>query len=81
MVNVTFYYRSGCWLCDKAEEMLNGLQKQYDLSVRKVVIDSDPEVYELYRYDIPVLEFEDESALHGVIRKKDILAKVEEFSD
>jgi hypothetical protein len=78
MVRVTFYAKGGCWLCDTAEEMLNGLTERYDLQVRKVAIDTDDELYELYRFDIPVFEFADGSTLHGRIRKKDLLKKLEE---
>lgn len=78
MKDLTFYYREGCWLCDKAEEMLNGLTAKYGLTIKKISIDSDKELYELYRFDIPVIEFEDGSALHGIIKKKDLVEKLEE---
>ena len=78
MINLTLYFREGCWLCDKAEEMLNGLKEKYGIDLKKVSIDSNDELYELYRSDIPVLEFKDGSALHGVIKKKDLLKKLEE---
>ncbi len=78
MVKLTFYYKEGCWLCDKAEEMLNGLNERYDVRVRKIAIDSDDELYELYRFDIPVFEFEDGSTLYGNIRKKEVLMKFQE---
>ena len=78
MTNITFYYREGCWLCDKAEEMLNGLKEKYGIILKKISIDSDRETSELYRFDIPVLEFEDGTALHGAIKRKDLLKKLEE---
>jgi len=78
MVKITFYYKDGCWLCDAAQEMLNGLIEKYGIEVTKVAIDSDDELYELYRFDIPVFEFRDGSALHGQIRKKELLKKLEE---
>ncbi len=65
-------------MCDKAEEMLNGLKEKYGINIKKVSIDLNDELYELYRSDIPVLEFKDGSALHGVINKKDLLRKIEE---
>ncbi|MBI5665903.1 MAG: glutaredoxin family protein [Nitrospirae bacterium] len=77
MINVTLYFREGCWLCDKAEEMVNGLKVKYGINLSKISIDSDKDIYELYRYDIPVLEFKDGSALHGVIKKKDLIQKIE----
>ena len=78
MVRLTFYYKNGCWLCDTAEEMLNGLKEKYDIKVNKVAIDSDDALYDLYRFDIPVFEFRDGSSLHGRIRKKDLLQKLRE---
>ncbi len=78
MVRITFYYKEGCWLCGTAEEMLNGLIEKYSLEVNRIDIASDDELYELYRFDIPVFEFRDGSALHGRIRKKDLIEKLEE---
>lgn len=78
MVRITFYFKGGCWLCDAAEEMLNGFKEKYNIRVNKVAIDSDDELYELYRFDIPVFEFRDGSTLHGRVRKKDFLEKIEE---
>ncbi len=78
MVRLIFYFKAGCWLCDALEETLNGLRDKYDLEIEKVAIDSDDALYELYRFDIPVLEFRDGSTLNGRIRKKDLLAKLEE---
>ncbi len=60
-----------------AEEMLNGLKEKYNIEVNKVDITSDDALYELYRFDIPVFEFKDGSTLHGRIRKKDLLEKLE----
>lgn len=78
MVNLTFYFKDGCWLCDKAEEMLNGQKEKYGIRIKKVAIDSDDELYELYRFDIPVLEFKDGSTLNGDIKRKAFLKKLEE---
>ncbi len=78
MVRLTFYYKEGCWLCGHAEELLNGIKVKYDVHANKVAIDSDEELYEMYRFDIPVFEFRDGSALHGRIRKKDLLVKLKE---
>ncbi len=78
MVKLTFYYKGSCWLCDTAQEMLNGLSDRYDIRTNKIAIDSDDELYELYRFDIPVLEFRDGSTLNGRIRRKDLIKKLEE---
>lgn len=76
MVNLTFYYKEGCWLCVKAEEMLNGQQEKHDITIRKIAVDANDDLYEEYKYDIPVFEFEDGSVLHGNIKKKPFLKKL-----
>jgi len=81
VVRLTFYYKDGCWLCDTAEEMVNGLREKFDIRVKKVAVDSDDTLYELYRFDIPVFEFKDGSTLHGHIRKKELMKKVEEHGE
>jgi hypothetical protein len=81
MVRLTFYYKDGCWLCDTAEEMLNGLKVRYGIEVNKVDIDSDDDLYELYRFDIPVFEFKDGSTLNGRVKKKDLLKKIGENTE
>jgi hypothetical protein len=78
MVRLTFYYKDGCWLCDTAQEMLNGMKEKCGIQVTMVDITSSDDLYELYRFDIPVFEFKDGSALHGRIKKKDLLRKLEE---
>lgn len=56
--------------------MLNGLKERYNLEINKIDITKDDELYELYRFDIPVIEFEDGTTLHGRIRKKDLLERI-----
>ena len=77
MVRINFYFKEGCWLCDHAEEMLNGLKVRHGITINKIDIESDDELYELYRFDIPVFEFSDGTALNGRIKKKDMLKKLE----
>ena len=76
MVSLKYYYKEGCWFCDTAEEMLNGLTEKYALIVEKINISSSEDLYELYRFDIPVFEFSDGTTLHGRIKKKDLLERL-----
>lgn len=78
MVQITFYFKEGCWLCDWAEEMLNGLKEKFALEITRIDIESSDELYELYRFDIPVFEFRDGTALYGRIKKSELLKKCEE---
>lgn len=77
MRRIKFYYKPGCWFCDQAEEVLMGFKERYGLEIEKIDITQDEELYELYRFDIPVIEFEDGTTLHGRIRKKELIQKLD----
>ena len=77
MVKLKFYYEESCWLCDTAEEMLNGLAEKYDLRVEKIDISPCDCLYALYRLDIPVFEFRDSTTIHSRIKKKQLLERLE----
>lgn len=79
MALIKLYTKPGCWLCDAADEMLRGQLEKYPIEVERVDITTDDELYELYRFDIPVIEFPDGTTLHGTIKKKALLAKLEEI--
>jgi hypothetical protein len=81
MVKLKYFYKEGCWFCDMAEEMLNGLTERHDLRIEKIDITSSEDIYDLYRFDIPVIEFMDGTALHGRIKKKDLLAMIESHQE
>ncbi len=78
MVKLIFYYKPGCWVCDSAEEMLNGLKEKFNIQVTKIDITSFDELYELYRFDMPVFEFKDGTTLHGRIKRKNLFGKLDE---
>ena len=71
---IKLYTKPGCWLCDTAEDMLNGQCLKYSLEIERLDITTDDEIFELYRFDIPVIEFPNGATLHGRIKKKDLLA-------
>ena len=55
---VTLYGKPDCHLCDEAEDRLARLSRQLGLTYRKVDIRSSPELFEQFRYRIPVIEID-----------------------
>jgi hypothetical protein len=49
------YMRPGCHLCEEAEEWLLELAEQRGTRLMLVNILADPDIYELYKWKIPVL--------------------------
>jgi glutaredoxin len=52
---VTFYTKAGCHLCDEARDMLDDIAAQATYELTEIDIRSDPQVFEQYRYRIPVI--------------------------
>jgi glutaredoxin len=65
--HVTFYSKPGCHLCEDTEELLDVLRGDYDLRVTWIDITGDLEIYERYKYEIPVVIVEDGGTASGRI--------------
>ena len=61
--SVTLYGKADCHLCDEAEALLRPLSAQRRLAYRKVDIQSSPELFDRFRYRIPVIELDGGSTL------------------
>lgn len=55
MRRVLLYTTADCPLCDEAEALLARLQSQYRLTVETVDITSDDDLFQRYRYVVPVV--------------------------
>ncbi len=49
------YTKEGCCLCDRAREVLRRLQREFDIEIRESDITLDGDLFEQYRYIIPVV--------------------------
>jgi hypothetical protein len=66
-LRVILYMRPGCHLCEEAEELLLALGRQRPLALARVNILEDPQLYERYKWTIPVIEIEQGPTLHAPI--------------
>jgi len=62
-MDVYFYTKEGCPLCEKAEGALESLVGKYSLTVYRIDIGYDQEAYRKYRDMIPVIELPDGNVL------------------
>ena len=58
-LDVTFYTRPGCHLCDVAHTELQNLAGQFPIALRVVDITTDMEAHARWWAEIPVVEIED----------------------
>ena len=58
MRQVTIYSRSGCHLCEQAHQILLDLQNKADYEITEILIDSEPDLIELYGEQVPVIHID-----------------------
>jgi len=70
---VTFYTKAGCHLCDEARDMLDDIASQAIYELTEVDIRSNPDIFEQYRYRIPVIIVNNDTLLEGRIEYRDLV--------
>ncbi|MDQ6660742.1 MAG: glutaredoxin family protein [Chloroflexota bacterium] len=70
---VTFYTKAGCHLCEEARDMLDDIAAETPYNLREIDIRSNPEIFEEYRYRIPVIIINNDTLLEGRIEFRDLI--------
>lgn len=71
-VEVTFYTKAGCHLCEEAREMLEEVAEQQTYNLTEIDIRSNMAVFDLYRYRIPVIIINHTTVLEGRIDAQEL---------
>jgi glutaredoxin len=69
---VTFYTKAGCHLCDEARDMLDDIAAQTNYELTEIDIRGNPDIFEQYRYRIPVIIINNDTLLEGRIEFRDL---------
>ncbi len=72
MVNITIYSKKNCHLCDIAKETLINIRKEFPFSLMEVDIEKDKEIFEKYKYLIPVIEIDSEKTFTYKVNETEI---------
>ena len=54
-MHIEIYSKPDCHLCDEAKAVLRTAQRRIPFTLAEIDIQSDPALFERYRYDIPVV--------------------------
>ena len=65
MTNVVVYSKEGCHLCENVISTLRKLALEHPLKISTRDITESPELYERYKYVIPVVEINGDIKLGG----------------
>lgn len=69
---VRFYTKPGCHLCEQAEELLESLAAECPLDLEVIDITTDIDIFDRYRYEIPVIAVEGGGTASGRITEADL---------
>jgi hypothetical protein len=59
MINITLFTKEGCHLCEVVKEELAGLNGRFPHTLHEIDITADADLWQKYRYRIPVLHIGD----------------------
>src|SRR5437588_10709240 len=71
-LEVTFYTKAGCHLCEEARDMLEDIAALTIYELTEIDIRSNPALFEKYRYRIPVILINNETLIEGRIEFRDL---------
>ena len=76
MAEVVVYSKPGCCLCDEVKEKLEILKKSHSFSLRLVNILEDPEAYQKFKEEIPVVFINGKKAFKYHLNEGEFLQKL-----
>ena len=71
-IEVTFYTKAGCHLCEEARELLEETAAQLDYELTEIDIRGDMTAFATYRYRIPVIVINQNILLEGRIEAQEL---------
>jgi len=77
MIEVTLYSKPGCCLCDEVKAKLETLQASHAFNLRAVNILEDPEAYQKFEEEIPVVFINGKKAFKYYLNEKRFLNMLE----
>ena len=72
-MTVTIYSKPDCHLCDRAKEVVARCRSKADFRVEVIDISQDPELFERYRNDIPVILLDGKEIARHFVRERQLL--------
>ena len=72
-MTITIYSKPDCHLCDRAKEVIERCRNKADFTVEVLDISQDPELFERYRNDIPVILLDGKEIARHFVRERKLL--------
>ncbi len=72
-MTITVYSKPDCHLCDLAKEIIERCRKKVDFTLEVIDISQNPELFERYRNDIPVILLDGKEIARHFVREHTLL--------
>lgn len=73
---IEIYSKDNCQLCDELKEVVKKVQSSFDFEIKEIDITKDSEVFEKYKYDIPVVHLNGKIAFKHRITEEELIKKL-----
>jgi glutaredoxin len=73
---VIIYSRPGCHLCEEAKDAMRAASCAGEYTLDEVNIENDPELFELYKDDIPVITFNGVEAFRHRVTSEEFRVRI-----
>ena len=73
MHKITLYSKPGCHLCGRAKEVIQRCRAKVEFAVEEVDISQNPELFERYKNDIPVVLLDGQEVARHFVRERKLL--------
>jgi glutaredoxin len=70
---ITIYSKPDCHLCDRAKEVIDRCRSKVEFVVEVVDISQNPELFQRYRHDIPVILLDGNEIARHFVRERKLL--------
>ncbi len=75
---VIIYSRPGCHLCEEAKDAMRAADCLPEYTLDEVNIENDPELWERYKDDIPVITFNGVEAFRHQVASEEFRKRIQE---
>ena len=72
-MTITIYSKPDCHHCDRAKEVVERCRAKADFTIEVIDISRDPELFERYRNDIPVILLDGKEIARHFVRERQLL--------
>jgi len=72
-MTITIYSKPDCHLCDLAKDVIGRCRKKADFTLEVIDISQNPELFERFRNDIPVILLDGKEIARHFVRERKLL--------